>query len=253
MLRPLSTSAPLVRVRGDSGVIAKLNEWGPYASKNEAIEAARKTILEVVPTATDPQVDIWAAIGLFESNYGLTPSWRLPPPSGEPSYNWGGLRAGPGDEKLVHGDHDAQGKPGEFYFAVFPTMAAGFRRFLSTLGNEAAMASASGDATRVAAIMYRNHYYSHVEGTNEERILAYAKMIEAQARLVAANAGRGTKVFLGPVPADWRAGAKPGSVYPGDAKGLSGSVIAGGAGLLVGLAAGAGAVWYFFLRGKAGV
>ncbi len=248
MLRPRSTRSvsvsALTRVGADETFIEKAAYWGPYGSKEGAIKAAREAILSVVPTANDNQIDIVAAIGLMENQYGVTPSWRLP--DGTPTYNWGALRAQAGDERFYHGDHDAEGNAGQYAFAVFPSMSAGLARFLSIFGTEALAAAAGGDATRVAAVMYRRGYFTGIAGTNEERILAYAKAVESTARVIAGTFGRGSKVLLGEVPVDWRVGGK--ASYPGDKKPLSATAIAGGVGLLAGLAAGAGAVWYFFLR-----
>lgn len=251
MLRRRSIARAVVAPRGLSRAragadIATLGTWGPYGdNEGDAVRAAVEQIKALVPGVTDNQIDIIAAIGWFESGFGLTPTWRLP--SGLPSYNWGGVRARPEDDKIPHGDKDAQGADIRPYFAAFTSMVAGLQRFLTVWGDEAFKAAADGDATRVAAIMYRRGYFSNTSGSNEERILGYARMIDGRAHKVATYAGRASKVFVGPVPADWRLGAKPGAVFPGDSK-LTPTMAAAGVGIFLGLALVGLGVWWFFFR-----
>lgn len=261
----LEAAAPATPPAPPVSGIEKINAWGPYADQREAAIAAMAAVRGTVPGANDNLVDILAAIGLFESDYGLTYSWRMP--DGRPSYNWGALHRGsaPCTQEMVfvHNDKNAAGVSSAVQFAAFPNMTAGLSCFLKIWANALIMdAALEGNATNVAAAMYARRYFAGCGrkcdeiccGTNEERILEYARLIQGVATRVAGFAGRGTKVYVGPVPKNWRnltVALNPSAPYPGDVidKPLS-STATGGIGLLTGVAIGAGALFFLVKKGK---
>lgn len=139
----------------------------------------------------ESQEEIIAAIGKFESNYGLTGQFA---PTGQPSYNWGAITGtGPTGLAVTLNDRDKNGKIIVSQFRAYDDAKAGLLDFLKVWAHpgttqETAILSDSGDgnALAVARRMYANGYYTGTAGTDEQRIQAYANAIAGAAKAYAA-------------------------------------------------------------------
>ncbi len=151
----------------------------------EIVIAARATLDRAValdwPTlALSDEVKAWLLGQVWgESRFGSTKDWGA-------SNNWGAVTYHLKDGKYIeHADHSADGKPVVYKFQAYDTQLAAARAWLRVLLRGDVPAALTRDDVRgVAAAMYRNHYYTGINGTASDRIEAYARLIERGAAFI---------------------------------------------------------------------
>lgn len=140
------------------------------------------------------------AVGLLENRYGTQADWYFTRPDGSrgPSFNWGALRARPGDLFVEHGDRDALGKPlPAVKFAAFTTQDAGLVRFAEVFAKPDTLAAANrGDALATARAMYGHGYFQGSGSDAASRVDRYARAIASASEVVARVLGVKNPVFF---------------------------------------------------------
>lgn len=186
---------------------------GGEPSATELWQLANDAFKAAYPSLNDSIRQAALAIGYFETKFGQVGSWA---PGGDPSNNWGALVYRPGRDPgyIIHGDQDAQGNPTAPKFAKYPTLQDGAIAFFETWAKpDTYQAAANGDTWGIAKAMYVHHYYTGTSGSAYERILAYARGIQAIAVMGAGLLGEKPALALNAPPAP--PGTATGSPFSG--------------------------------------
>lgn len=145
------------------------------------------------------------AIGLGEADFGLHAPWLMP--DGKPSYTWGLLIGSGTNGSVVHEDKNPDGSiRASQPFQAFHNQDEAVAAFWGTWARADTLAAArSGDASETARAMYGHGYFGGAppkgvrpeDWSAEDRIQAYASMIERGARQVAGALGEKNSVHMG--------------------------------------------------------
>lgn len=125
------------------------------------------------------------AIVRGENRFGDSPGFQG-------SNNWGSVTCFRHDFGCIKaGDRDVNGNPVTASFQRYPSQLEGARGFLRVLlrKKKNAVPIDGFDVVAVARAMYANGYYTGVQGTADDRIFAYGKLIASNAVAVRAALG----------------------------------------------------------------
>ncbi len=191
-----------VSERSTLGDIGDVNDGARFAAR-QALEAAWPTV-PGLPAVTEASLQMVQSVALGGEGSDGSGCWTnrgSAPPCPGVCHNWAGLQL-PGSQTTHDGsvptcppgsapctDRLADGSPFGVCFKTYTSQAEGARDYLQRLlvTHGVGPVVGSGNADLVARVMYESHYFTGTQGTDEERIAAYAANVASAAERISTS------------------------------------------------------------------